>query len=239
VSDWSIALQAHARGAAQRRCLDIAVSATLLLVLLPLIVILAAAIKLESRGPVLYRCHRVGRHGRKIEILKFRKMRSDARGPALTGAEDVRFTRIGRFLMRSKLDEIPQLWNVLTGVMSLVGPRPEDERYVALHGAEYARILAVRPGVTGLSQLAFARETEILDAEDPEHHYVSRILPQKVDLDCFYAENCSLSMNLRLLGWTAVAVVLRRDVAVRRTTKALSLRRRRTDTDVRPAGVSA
>jgi lipopolysaccharide/colanic/teichoic acid biosynthesis glycosyltransferase len=157
-------------------------------------------------------------------MLKFRKMHDGASGPALVVPEDERFTRIGAFLARTKLDELPQLWNVLKGEMSLVGPRPEDPHFVELHRKPYEEILAVRPGITGLSQLAFARESEVLDPDDRERHYTERILPQKIRMDRFYATNRSLGMDLRVLWWTARAVVARRDVAVHRETGRLSIR---------------
>ena len=164
-------------------------------------------------------------------VLKFRKMRNGVTGSTLTAVHDDRFTRLGRFLAKSKLDEIPQLWNVLRGQMSLVGPRPEDANFVALYGESSADILGVRPGITGLSQLAFAREAEILDEVDRERDYVSRILPQKIHLDRFYAANCSFRMNVRILVWTVAAVLFHRDVAVNRRTGDLRTR-------VRPATAS-
>jgi lipopolysaccharide/colanic/teichoic acid biosynthesis glycosyltransferase len=207
-----------------KRVLDVFVSATLLLVLLPVIVVLAVAIKLESRGPVFYRCRRVGRNGAELQMLKFRKMQDGATGPALASARDERFTRLGAFLARRKLDEVPQLWNVLRGQMSLVGPRPEDPSFIALHPDEYAQILTVRPGITGYCQLAFARESEILDASDREKHYVERILPQKVRLDCLYASRRSSSVDVGILWWTAKTVLLAKPVAVNRETGKLGLR---------------
>src|SRR5205823_1367512 len=126
----------------------------------------ALAIRLESRGSVLYRCRRVGQGGHEFSMLKFRKMQRDAAGGPLTAADDERFTRIGKLLAKTKLDEVPQLWNVLRGTMSLVGPRPEDPSFVSMLVSEYEQILRIKPGITGLSQLAFARETEILDPAD-------------------------------------------------------------------------
>jgi lipopolysaccharide/colanic/teichoic acid biosynthesis glycosyltransferase len=207
-----------------KRVLDVAVAAFLLLVLTPLVVAVAAAIKADSRGPVFYRCPRVGRNGREFKMLKFRKMRDDASGVALTAADDDRFTRLGRFLASSKLDEIPQLWNVLRGTMSLVGPRPEDLGFVTRERRAYDAILRVRPGITGLTQLAFARESEILDPTDRVGHYVRALLPQKAKLDCLYVARRSVAMDLRILAWTAVAVLLRRDVAVHRETGRLAVR---------------
>jgi lipopolysaccharide/colanic/teichoic acid biosynthesis glycosyltransferase len=202
------------------------VAVVLMLVLTPLVVALAIAIKLDSRGPVFYRCRRIGYRGREFGMLKFRKMRDDASGPALTAAEDERFTRFGRFLAGSKLDEIPQLWNVFRGEMSLVGPRPEDPSFVAERPGEFAQVHAVKPGITGLSQLAFAREAEILDPEDRVGHYVGRILPQKLAIDRMYSERSSLRVDLSVLRWTVAAVLLKRDVAVHRETGRLNTRRR-------------
>jgi lipopolysaccharide/colanic/teichoic acid biosynthesis glycosyltransferase len=209
-----------------QRLLDIVLAAPTLLLLLPVFAIAALAIKLESRGPVFYKCRRVGLAGREFAMLKFRKMRTDAAGAPLTAVDDERFTRIGRLLAKTKLDELPQLWNVLTGSMSFVGPRPEDPVFVALRQREYRQILRVKPGITGLSQLAFAREMEILDAEDRVGDYLRRLMPQKMALDALYAMERSLSMNLRILWWTFVAVALRRDVAVNRSTGHMNRRRR-------------
>jgi lipopolysaccharide/colanic/teichoic acid biosynthesis glycosyltransferase len=208
------------------RVLDVAVAVALLLLLFPFIAAIALLIKLDSRGPVIYRCARVGRNGSRLMMFKFRKMWGDASGPALTVAGDVRFTRIGRFLALSKLDELPQLWNVVRGDMSLVGPRPETSEFVDLLGARRDIVLSVRPGITGLSQLAFARESEILDGDDRVGDYVRRILPQKAHLDSLYVANASVGMNLRVLFWTGVATVFRRPVAVDRANGALGVRRR-------------
>jgi lipopolysaccharide/colanic/teichoic acid biosynthesis glycosyltransferase len=160
-------------------------------------------------------------------MLKFRKMHDNATGPNLTVDDDDRFTRIGASLAKLKIDEIPQLWNVLRGEMSLVGPRPESREYVEMHELQYRTVLAVKPGITGLSQIAFAEESRILDDDDPIEHYVGRILPQKVLLDIIYAENRSVFLNLRILFWTAGAVILRRQVAVHRESGKMGLRKRK------------
>jgi lipopolysaccharide/colanic/teichoic acid biosynthesis glycosyltransferase len=215
-----------ARDERAKRAFDIVVASLGLVLLIPVILVVAVAIKVESRGSVFYRCRRVGYGGRELPMLKFRKMRTDAAGPALTTAGDERFTRIGRLLAASKIDEIPQLWNVLKGDMSLVGPRPEDLGFVRLHEAEYAEILRVKAGITGLSQLAFARESEILDPERRIDDYVTRLLPQKLSLDLLYVSRRSMAMDLRILFWTIVVVVFRRPVAVHRVTAKLNLRRR-------------
>jgi lipopolysaccharide/colanic/teichoic acid biosynthesis glycosyltransferase len=207
--------------------LDIVLATVALVVLSPLIALVAVAVKLDSRGPVFFRCNRIGRGGRPLAMLKFRKMRNGVAGSPLTAARDDRFTRIGGLLAETKLDEIPQLWNVLRGGMSLVGPRPEDPAFVGLHPEQYAEILRVRPGITGLSQLAFANEAEILAVDDRLNDYVRRILPQKMALDRLYVVRRSLSMDLRILAWTLTAIVLRKDAAVHRGTGRLTLRRPR------------
>jgi lipopolysaccharide/colanic/teichoic acid biosynthesis glycosyltransferase len=211
-----------------KRALDVSASALLIVLLLPVMAVVAAAIKLESPGPVIFRCRRAGYRGGELRLPKFRKMHDDAVGMPLSLYRDERFTRIGLFLARFKLDELPQLFSVLKGDMSLVGPRPEDARFVELHPSEFRRILSVRPGITGLSQLAFAREGEILDPAAPVDHYIARILPQKISIDCFYAVNRTLAMDMRVLAWTLVAVIGRRDVAINRKTGRPSLRRRPT-----------
>jgi lipopolysaccharide/colanic/teichoic acid biosynthesis glycosyltransferase len=200
------------RGA--KRALDIVVAVVLLVVFMPLIVLLAIAIKLDSRGPTFFRCERMGYRGARLMMLKFRKMREGATGVPLTLSDDNRFTRIGSWLARRKLDELPQLWHVLRGHMSLVGPRPECARFTECFPHEYQRILSIRPGVIGLSQLVFLDEGRMLNADDPVGHYIEEILPQKVEMDLWYLERRSLSLDLRILGWTALALVLRRPIAV-------------------------
>ena len=221
-----------------KRELDVLLAALLLLLLAPVILVLALAIKLESRGPVFFRCRRVGRHGREMAMLKFRKMHDGAKGPALTLAEDDRFTRIGRFLAATKLDELPQLFNVLRGDMSLVGPRPESPEFVAMHPEAFTVILRGRPGITGLSQLAYAREGKILDAADRVGDYVARVLPQKMAIDQLYVQHRTMAGDLRILLWTVAAVVLRMEVAVNRQTARLSRRAPRTMPDNAAAGVA-
>lgn len=207
--------------------LDRCVAGVSLALLAPLLLAVAVAVKLDSPGPVFFRCRRIGLRGRPFEVLKFRKMRVDASGPPLTAPDDARFTRIGAFLARRKLDELPQLWNVLKGEMSLVGPRPEDPEFVALRATDFKRILKVRPGMTGLSQLAFARESDILDPTDRVAHYVERLLPAKIRIDRLYAERRSLWMDFLIVVWTVVAVGLGREVAVHRDTGHLTVRRTR------------
>jgi lipopolysaccharide/colanic/teichoic acid biosynthesis glycosyltransferase len=212
--------------AVTKRILDVAVALGLLVLLAIPLLLIALAVKLDSRGPVFYRVSRVGFGGRPLTMLKFRKMHDDARGIPLTANADPRLTRIGTILARTRLDELPQLWDVLRGRMSIVGPRPEAPEFVTLHSDAYRRILSVRPGITGLSQLAFAEEHFILDQSDLVGDYVGRILPQKVGLDTLYAGDYGVGMDLRILAWTAVAMIAGRRVSVHRRTGALSLRRR-------------
>lgn len=235
--ELAAALDAH-RGAdlrasavlAAKRCFDIAVAAALLIVLAPLFAAVAIAVRVDSPGPVFYRCERLGHRGRRLRMLKFRKMVDDAAGAPLTTADDERFTRVGRWLTKYKFDELPQLWQVLTGEMSLVGPRPESPEFVERYRHEYhEHILTVRPGIFGLTQIAFARENAILDDDDPIGHYVDRILPQKVRLDELYAERVGLWLDLKILLWAAVTVVLRRPVAVHRESVRMRIRRRAAD----------
>jgi lipopolysaccharide/colanic/teichoic acid biosynthesis glycosyltransferase len=193
--------------AALSRATDLVLASGLMVLTLPLWLALAVAIKVDSRGPVLYRATRVGRAGVPFAMLKFRKMHEDARGGALTVADDERFTRMGRFLARSKLDELPQLWNVVRGQMALVGPRPEDERFVAEQREAYDTVLAVRPGISGLSQICFRREFEHLVGDDIEALYVNELLPLKLAIDRYYVEHRSWATDMRILFWTAVALL--------------------------------
>jgi len=223
-ADWE-----HLRASvdlALKRLLDIVGAGVVLVVVSPLLVGLAIAVKLESRGPVFYRCRRVGFRGRELHILKFRKMHKDATGPALTVSADERLTRVGRFVASAKLDELPQLWNVLKGEMSLVGPRPEDPSFVELRSEDFEVILALKPGITGLSQLAFAKESELLNPVNRLGDYLERFLPQKIALDRLYVSRRTVWVDLRILAWTVAAVLLRREVAVNRQTIKLTRRKR-------------
>ena len=198
---------------AVKRAIDVCTAFCALVVFSPLFCVIAALIKLDSHGPVFYRASRVGFRGRPLAMLKFRKMHETAGGAALTMADDDRFTRVGRWLMRTKFDELPQLWHVLRGHMSLVGPRPESPAFVERHQVEYEVILTTRPGLTGYSQLAFAREGAILDPDDPQGHYVDRLLPQKVGLDQMYASRLSTRRDLAILFATFATIALRQPVA--------------------------
>lgn len=210
----------------RKRLFDIVVAASLAIVLSPAFALIALLIRLDSSGPVFYRCRRVGYGGRTFEMLKFRKMHRLAAGAQLTLHADERFTRTGKWLARFKADELPQLLNVLRGEMSIVGPRPESPSFTRQFPQEFDQITRVRPGIVGFSQLAFAEESQILDPNEPLVHYVSQILPQKMRLDRLYAEEWRFHVDLRVLFWSAAAVLLRRPVAVHRETGKMRLRHR-------------
>ncbi|RZI55776.1 MAG: sugar transferase [Rubrivivax sp.] len=193
-----------------KRLFDILCAGVGLLLLSPLLLVVAVWVKLDSRGPVMFRQERVGRFGRTFRIHKFRTMRVDAPalGPQITIGDDARITRSGRWLRASKVDELPQLWDVLRGAMSLVGPRPEVPRYVALYPAELrALVLSVRPGITDPASLSFRNESELLArAADPEREYVEVVMPMKLGLAADYVRNASLMGDIRLILATLGAI---------------------------------
>jgi lipopolysaccharide/colanic/teichoic acid biosynthesis glycosyltransferase len=207
-----------------KRAIDLAIAAPALVVLSPLFGAIALLVVLDSPGPVFYRARRVGYRGQPLAMLKFRKMHRTAEGAELTLAGDERLTRVGAWLARTKLDELPQLWHVLRGEMSLVGPRPEAPSFVARFPIEYEAILSTRPGLTGYTQLAFAREAAILDPQDAQGHYLRSLLPQKVELDLLYASRRSTRSDLQILAATCRTVFLHQPVAVNRKTGELTLR---------------
>jgi lipopolysaccharide/colanic/teichoic acid biosynthesis glycosyltransferase len=185
-----------------KRVLDCVSSATGLLVLLPLFALVALSIKLTSRGPVFHRQMRVGKDGHLFPILKFRSMNGVASkmSPGITVSGDKRITRLGMILRRYKIDELPQLWNVLRGDMSLVGPRPELPKYVEVYSPEQKLVLCVRPGITDLASLAYRHEEEILSRyEDPEHVYRMEILPDKLAQNLGYIRSISFRTDLRII----------------------------------------
>jgi lipopolysaccharide/colanic/teichoic acid biosynthesis glycosyltransferase len=203
VTPWPLAHRAA------KRAVDVAAAAFGLAALSPLLVALGAAVRLTSPGPALFRQERVGRGGRRFRIVKLRTMvdGAQAMGPELTAAGDARVTPLGRQLRRAKLDELPQLWNVLVGEMSLVGPRPEVPRFVAENALAYRSLLAVRPGITDPASLAFRHEEELLAARaDRERAYSDEILPQKLALSRAWLERPSLLGDLRLVVRTLAAL---------------------------------
>jgi lipopolysaccharide/colanic/teichoic acid biosynthesis glycosyltransferase len=190
-----------------RHLLDVASSTIGLLLLSPLFAILAVAVKLSSPGPVFHRGERIGRGGRPFTLYKFRSMRVAEPGPAITRAGDSRVTTVGRFLRRTKLDELPQLINVMAGDMSLVGPRPEAPRYVEMYDAEQKRILSVRPGITSPASLLYRSEEEQLGGADWERVYVERIMPAKLRIDLDYLDRRTLASDLRVMVRTIAALL--------------------------------
>jgi lipopolysaccharide/colanic/teichoic acid biosynthesis glycosyltransferase len=191
-----------------KRLFDVLVGAAALLLLSPLFLGVAIAIKLSSPGPIFYRAVRVGRHGVLFKLYKFRSMvvNADKIGAGITTAHDPRITPIGRFLRRTKLDELPQLINVLRGEMSLVGPRPEDPRYVALYTEAQRRVLRARPGMTSLASVRYRNEQALLSGADWETRYIQQIMPDKLAIDLQYMERATLLSDLGVLWQTFLAL---------------------------------
>ena len=192
-----------------KRAFDVSCAAIGLVLSSPFVLAAAIAIQLDSPGPAIYKGERVGRDGRPFRMLKLRSMVSDGGGPSVTVAADPRVTRVGRFLRRSKLDELPQLVNVLRGEMSLVGPRPEHADYVKLYTPEQKRVLSMRPGITGPAALAFVDEEAMLSGAHAETIYEREVMPRKLALDLEYVDHHSFAGDLRILGRTAALVVTR------------------------------
>jgi lipopolysaccharide/colanic/teichoic acid biosynthesis glycosyltransferase len=190
------------------RAIDILAVFIGLLLLFALFIAVAIAIKLDSPGPVFYRARRIGKDGVPFRLFKFRSMivNAERQGPGITAAGDTRITRVGRFLRRTKLDELPQLINVLKGEMSLVGPRPEDPRYVTLYTPEQRRVLAVRPGITSAASLTYRHEEQALSGDDWETVYRTKVLPDKLAIDLVYLERRTLGSDLKLIFRTIAAV---------------------------------
>lgn len=199
-----------------KRLFDIVLSALGLVLLLPLLLVIGVWIKLDTPGPVFFRQQRVGRHGALFAVHKFRSMTADAplRGLLITVGDDVRITTAGRFLRRTKLDELPQLIDVMLGDMSLVGPRPEVAKYVAMYPASLReKVLSVRPGITDPASLLYRDEGRLLasaaDSVEAERVYVEQVLPAKLKLSVAYVDSMSMSNDLRLIFTTIRQVWLR------------------------------
>lgn len=207
-----------------KRALDLAVCLLLLPVVVPVMVAIALAVLVTSGRPILYRATRMGRGGKVFALLKFRTMRTSMAGSAITRADDPRVTRIGGPLRRTKLDEVPSLFNVLRGEMSLVGPRPEDPRYLPYYSTEEREVLSVPPGITGPTALRFADEERLLSglpAEQLEHSYSSVYLHEKLRLDLAYIRRRSLVTDLVILGRTALVPMRRRGRGRHQTSRGL------------------
>ena len=191
-----------------KRVFDVVCSALGLLVLSPVLLVCALLVGLTSPGGVLFRQERMGKDGVPFTIYKFRSMRKDNGGLKITTSGDSRITPVGKVLRKTKLDELPQLWNVLKGDMSFVGPRPEVREYTDFYDEEQRQVLLVRPGITGLASIRFRNENELLDAsDDPNRTYIEEVMPQKIALDLEYIPHASVWYDIRLILETLVTVV--------------------------------
>lgn len=192
-----------------KRAFDVVASVIALIVCVPLLMICAVLVRVSSPGPILFRQIRVGRHARTFTILKFRTMvnGADRSGPGITARTDARVTEIGKFLRRMKLDELPQLWNVLRGDMSMVGPRPEIPKYAELLSTEQRQVFTARPGITDLASLVYRNEERILaSAEDPMAFYEKDVLPRKINLSLEGMRRCSFDYDVKLIFMTILGM---------------------------------
>lgn len=195
-----------------KRLFDIIASSLGLIVLSPMFLVLAIWIKTDSKGPVFYRQTRVGKDNRDFRLYKFRSMRPDAdKGSLITiGGRDPRVTRSGYYIRKYKLDEFPQLINVLKGEMSLVGPRPEVRKYVDMYTPQQMKVLSVKPGITSLASIRYRNENEILAAaDDPDRCYIEQVMPDKLRIDLEYVGNASLANDIRLILSTFKEIIAR------------------------------
>lgn len=198
-------------GAMAKRLFDILGSLLAVLLLSPVLLVIIIAVSSGSPGGPFFRQVRVGREGRHFRLLKFRTMRpgSESQGQITVGERDPRITGIGHVLRRSKLDELPQLLNILWGDMSIVGPRPEVPKYVALYTDEQRAVLDVRPGLSSLASIAYINENEILGrSSDPERTYIEEVMPAKLALDLRYVREQSLWMDLGIIAATVRRILV-------------------------------
>lgn len=194
-----------------KRVMDISLSAIALAVLSPVLAFVALAVKIDSKGPALFGHERVGKNFVPFKVWKFRTMATGSAGPQITSGNDSRITRVGRHLRTSKIDELPQLYNVLRGDMSLVGPRPEVAEYVEMFRSEYEGILSVRPGLTDPASIYFRDEQAILaNSPDPAQTYTADILPRKLELSAAYVDHRTAAMDWKVIFQTLMIVVAKR-----------------------------
>ena len=194
------------------RFFDILFSLIGLVLLSPIFVIVAIAIKIDSKGPIFYRQQRIGKNGVKFSLLKFRSMftESDKKGLITIGNNDSRITSIGRFIRKYKIDELPQLINVLNGSMSLVGPRPEVSKYVELYNDYRRKVLSIKPGITDFASIYFKNENEILESKkNPEEYYIKYLIPQKIRLNLIYIKNYNIKTYFLIIFKTIKSVFFR------------------------------
>lgn len=195
-----------------KRAMDLIVSIIGLLLLSPFFLFIGIAIKLDSRGPIFYRQERVGKNARLFKLFKFRTMNvgADKQTAITVGKRDPRITRVGATLRKFKLDELPQLINVIIGDMSLVGPRPELKKFVDLYNERQRQVLSIKPGITDYASLEFRNENELLEGKaDPVNYYIAEILPAKLDLSLGYLSHQSVWVDLKIIVRTIWAVVSR------------------------------
>lgn len=192
-----------------KKLFDIVASFCGIVILFPLIVIVSILIKLTSKGPVLFKQVRVTKNGRLFKIYKFRTMRENSEGnKQITVGNDSRITGIGHILRKTKLDELPQLFNVLKGEMSLVGPRPEVPKYVELYTEEQREILKVSAGITDYASIYFSNESELLgEAENPEEFYIKKIMPYKIELNKKYIKEIGIVTDIKLIILTILKIL--------------------------------
>lgn len=196
-----------------KRLFDVLVSFTGIVVLLPLFVLIGCAIVFTSRGGALFRQVRIGQGGRPFVLYKFRSMVKGAEmsGTLTTSRKDERITKPGRFLRASKLDELPQLFNVLKGDMSIVGPRPEVPEFVELYTEEQRRVLTLRPGITDYASIKYANENALLsEFDDPVKGYIEQVMPDKLKLNLSYLEEQSMMTDIKIIARTALRIILGR-----------------------------
>lgn len=196
-----------------KRLFDIVLTLTALVVLFPILLLIGLLVVLDSKGPMIYKQQRIGRGGKPFCLYKFRTMKhhSDKQGLLTIGERDPRITRLGYFLRKSKLDELPQLWNVLVGDMSIVGPRPEVKKYVDMYDARQRRVLDVRPGLTDPASLEYIDENKILESfEHPEEAYIKMIMPRKLELNLDYIERRNFFFDLFIMVRTLMRIVMPR-----------------------------
>lgn len=195
-----------------KRTSDILFSSIGLILLSPIFLVISIAIVMESKGGIFYVQKRVGKNNKDFNLIKFRTMytASDKKGLLTVGFNDSRITKVGRFLRKHKLDEIPQLVNVLKGDMSLVGPRPEVRRYVNLYSAEQRKVLSVKPGITEYASIVYKDENELLaKSPDPEKTYIEEIMPRKLELNLQYVRSNGLLKDIKLIFLTLKELIFR------------------------------
>ena len=192
------------------RFFDIIFSALGLIVLLPIFAAICLKIKIGSKGGCFFIQERIGKDGKPFGLYKFRTMRigADSEGLLTVGEHDARITHVGYFLRKTKMDELPQLWNVLKGDMSLVGPRPEVRKYVELYTDEQRKVLRVRPGITDYASIEYANENELLSkAQDPDRTYIEEVMPDKIKLNMRYLEHYTVSEYFKIIFLTFKSLV--------------------------------